>query len=131
MPILGKMLGEIKAKKIGEGFYSFQLNQPPELAEKVHSVGARIKAGEKITPPNKKLLGLWYVCPQCGQRVKRQIFRQVMITVGGVTTFAYYECALLVPSGVSGGGTANYLSKFTDSTTIGDSIIFEDSVTIM
>jgi len=93
MPVLGKMLGEIKAKKIGEGFYSFQLNQPPELAEKVHSVGARIKAGEKITPPNKKLLGLWYVCPQCGQRVKRQIFRQVMITVGGVTTFAYYECA--------------------------------------
>ncbi len=86
-----KILDEVKAKG-GGGTYVFQPNQPPELAEKVFAIKDRIKAGEKISPPKKGILGLKHGCPQCGHEVKRQIFEQVVVPFGGVTTYAFYEC---------------------------------------
>lgn len=92
MPII---LDGIEAKG-GNGTYTFEPYQPPKLKEKVFAVRDRIiKAGEKMLPPKTKkiILGLKYeCCPQCGHRVKKQIFREVVVPFGGVTTYAFYEC---------------------------------------
>jgi len=37
------------------------------------------------------------------------------------------ETATAVPGGISGSGTANYIAKFVDSNTIGDSVIYESA----
>lgn len=87
-----KILDGIRARG-GSGFYFFEPAQPAELRDKVYRIGDRIKAGEKIPSPKKIFFGLIRSCPECGQRVKRQVFREVVVPVGGVTTYAFYECS--------------------------------------
>lgn len=62
------------------------------LRKKLFEIIDKREAGEKLLPPKKVLFGLFYKCPKCGRRLKRQKYIEIAVAFANTTTYMIFEC---------------------------------------